>query len=1555
VLSSPPSFFHPQIRAWFAHRFGVPTAIQDRAWPVIAEGRHALITAPTGSGKTLTAFLWALDRLLTGAWSPGAVRVLYVSPLKALNADIERNLATPLAELLERFRAAGDAVPEIRAATRSGDTPPNERQRMLRRPPEILITTPESLNILLTSRGGRRLLGGLATVILDEIHAVAGSKRGTHLITAVDRLVRFSGEFQRIGISATVRPLERVAEFVGGYRLESPPESPAPAVYRRRPVEILRAPATKEYRLQVRAPAAFQQQEENQGASGETFWPLFAAELRRIIRGNRSTLLFANSRRLTEKITRQVNHEQAREVAYSHHGSLSKEIRSVVEQRLKAGELPAIISTSSLELGIDIGALDEVVLVQTPPGVAAAVQRLGRAGHGVGEVSRGRLYPLHDRDFIDAAVVARAVLEGDIEEVHPIQCPLDVLAQVVLSMVCEGPWPVAALYRELRTSAPYHSLPRRHLELVLEMLAGRYADSRIRDLKPRLSYDRVDGTVEAHRGAERLLYTSGGTIPDRGYFHLRLADSKAKLGELDEEFVWERSVGDTFTLGAQNWRVEAITHNDVLVVPARGAAALAPFWRAEQQDRGAHLSERIAEFLEEAERRLDDPTFRQELGERHALAPEAAAHLLDLLRRQRQVTGRALPHRHHLLVEHYADPYQGVARRQIILHTLWGGRVNRPFAIALQAAWQEAQGHAVEVLQDDDCINLILPEGFDGEIENLFDLVPEAHLEELLRQRLESTGFFGARFRENAARALLLPRGNPGRRLPLWLNRVRSKKLLETVSRYGDFPMVLETWRTCLEDELDLATLRRRLEEVRRGEVRITETHTQVASPFAANLIWTQTNKYMYEDDTPEGGRPSALRPDLLKELVFSSRLRPTLDPALVRHFEAKVQRTAPGYTPRSGLELRDWLEERVLIPGAEWRDLVAAIHRDQAAAGAPEAGAVGAAAVVLESAERAVAVVLPGGVVEDPPLCAVTVLPRLLAALELEPEAVSLRGVGPEGAAPEPPSPAVGAAVATVMESWRARGTDAGGEGEEAPLTGLLAEWLRFYGPLPPQRLAVVFGLGEPRVQEVLEALVESRTVVVDTLIQGFVEGDEASPEVCDSENLEILLRLRRTAARPAFDPQPIEALPLFLAHHQGLVEPGDDLEGLQERLDKLLGFPAPAAAWEGSLLPARMVPYYPAWLDTLTQESELQWLGCGRRRLTFTFPADVELLVEGDAAGPEGESDAAPDEISTVVFPPGRGRFGVEELALASQREPRRVLEALWQEAWRGRATSDTFLPVRRAIEGRFQAPEPGPIHRPQRSRGEGRRARRLVTGGAGRWAPAARPYPGLWSRVDPPPAERDALEEEELNRDRVRLLLDRYGVLFRELLARELPPLQWSRLFRSLRLMELSGEVLAGHFFTGISGLQFASPTAFRRLRGGLSQDAVYWFGAQDPISPCGLDLEVLRGTLPPRRATTYLVYQGVERIVTALRRGRELEITVPPEHPRLPEYLGFLRVLLGRQQHPMRAVEVESINGEPAATSRYLEVLRGLFSTTREARSIKLRKRYDAGSTEWPKTH
>jgi len=905
------SLFHPLIAAWFRESVGKPTPVQAAAWPRIAVGEHVLVTAPTGSGKTLTAFLWALNQLITGEYPRGRCGVLYVSPLKALNNDIQRNLLAPLEGLRAKFEEEGEDFPPIRVLTRSGDTPSRERQSMLRRPPEILITTPESLNLLLTSRGGTGMLGAPRVVILDEIHAVVDSRRGTHLMTAVERLARLAGEFQRIALSATVRPPEMVAEFAGGYLREGDRYTP-------RTVVPVRADMRKSYRIGVHYPTAIED---------ESRWPAIIDACREIIRRNRSTLIFTNSRRQAEQFTWKINAGEEEMLAYAHHGALSREIRLEVERRMKAGRLKAIVATSTLELGIDIGALDEVVLIGAPPAVSAAVQRAGRAGHRVGETSRATLFPTHGHDLLAAAVLAKNMPAQNIEAVQAVRRPLDVLAQVLVSMTAVEPWDIDELYAEIRRSYSYHDLPRAQFDLVMNMLAGRYADSRLRELSPRLSIDRLENTAAARPGAVRDLYLSGGTIPDRGLYHLRHMETNALIGELDEEYVWEARVGQPVTFGTQNWRIERITHNDVYVLPGSPSVKEAPFWKAEELNRDAHFAELVGLFLEEADGRLKDPAFLAELRRDYCLDPAAAEALLDYLARQREHAGCPLPHRHHLLVEHVETGPAGHPGNQVVLHTMWGGRVNRPFALALAQAWEERFGDPVETFTSDDAVYLVLSREIAGA--EVLSLVTGARLEELLRKGLEGSGFFGARFREAAGRALLLTRRRYNERLPLWVSRLRSKKLLAAVSNYPDFPLLLEAWRSCLRDEFNLDILQERLAECETGAITWSETRTLSPSPFAQVMSWRQMNHYVYIDDTPAGKTASNLRGDLLREVAFTPNLRPAISPAVIAQFEAKRRRLAPGYSPGTPRDLLDWVKERLLIPQEEWQQLLAAIQRD--------------------------------------------------------------------------------------------------------------------------------------------------------------------------------------------------------------------------------------------------------------------------------------------------------------------------------------------------------------------------------------------------------------------------------------------------------------------------------------------------------------------------------------------------------------------------------------------------------------------------------------------------
>ncbi|MGD0229431.1 MAG: DEAD/DEAH box helicase, partial [Syntrophorhabdales bacterium] len=1477
---------------------GEPTDIQAKAWPVIAGGAHALVTAPTGSGKTLTAFLWAINQLATGAWGPGQTRVLYVSPLKALNNDIRRNLTTPLAALAAYFLEAGESFPRILVLTRSGDTPAGERRQMLKRSPEILITTPESLNIILSSRSGRAMFTGVATIILDEIHAVVGTKRGTHLITAVERLVRLTGEFQRIALSATVRPLETVAGFVGGYAQRGGARSD---LYEKRRVEIVRSEDKKRYVIDVRFP-----QDARERLVDASWWPVLVEAFKKLIKAHRSTLLFVNSRRTAEKVTRLINEGEPQELAYAHHGSLSREIRLAVEQRLKNGELRAIVATSSLELGIDIGDLDRVILIQTPPSISSAIQRIGRSGHRVGGMSRGLLYPTHGHDFLSAAVIAKGVADQDIESVSPIEAPLDVLAQVIVSMVGLERWDVDELFAFIRKGYPYRHLSRKAFDLVLSMLAGRYAETWVRELKARISLDRVDNTVRGKEGVQRLIYLSGGTIPDRGYYDLRIEESRAKIGELDEEFVWERSIGETFSLGAHVWRIQKITSNDVEAVPTEAKSGIIPFWRAEDMSRDFHFSEKILLFLERSNSRLDDPSLRDELLRDYFLDNGAANGLIGYLRRQREATGTDLPHRHHLLIEHFQDPLNTSDMKQVILHTLWGGKVNRPFGLALRAAWEEKYHYHLEIIENNDCLLLMLPHEFSAEA--IFSLVTPENLERLLRVTLEKSAFFGAKFRENAGRALLLPRANFKKRLPLWLNRLRSKKLMDAVLQYPDFPILLETWRTCLRDEFDLGCLRQLLDEVRTGQIRLTEATTQAASPFADGLVWKQTNTYMYEDDLPLSGKTSRMSAELLREVLFSPSLRPRIPRNLVQDLEARLQRTAPGYAPRSADDLLDWAKERSLIPTPEWEALLSAAERDHALPAAEAATPV---------RYKLLSIRLPGASVRV--ICARESLDRISRAFSIPPDKRDSRDVVTG-------EPLTDRAPLSARIISGGKGVPQGGDQDDRALSDLFLQWLSFYGPVPKSSLKGVLGLDDAAVDELVAGLVETGALICDLLTES-AEG----LEVCDRENLEILLRMARRARQPSFRALGLDHLPLFLAAWQGLVKPGETASDLQDSLDQLFGYPGAADAWEKHILPARISPYYGSWLDNLMQGSGMMWFGCGSKRLSFAFADDLELfLAQGGSHDAEkAEDDALPDELSGL-FPGRMGRYTLPDIVRFSKSDSRAVTRKLWDLAWRGLVANDTFAALRQVILTDFAAADLK----------SGRR--RPIRPGHNRWG-AAQPFPGNWYVLDRQGVERDSIDEAELVKDRVRQLFRRYGILFRELVAFELPLFQWAAIFKALRLMELSGEILSGHFFEDIPGIQFISHEAYRFLKEPLPDDRIYWINAADPASLCGIRLDSLKGLFPSRIPSTHLVYHGKRRVVVSRRNGSALNFHVPSDDPRIFDYLSFFKVLLAREFNPEKIITVETINGKPAPDSDYARPMKK-FGFSGGYRGLELARRY-----------
>jgi ATP-dependent Lhr-like helicase len=906
----------------------------------------------------------------------------------------------------------------------------------------------------------------------------------------------------------------------------------------------------------------------------------------------------------------------------------------------------------------------------------------------------------------------------------------------------------------------------------------------------------------------------------------------------------------------------------VEVVPAEGRSGMSPFWKAEEVNRRPHLALRVAAALEAWNDRLGDPSLRSDLEREHLLEPGAAEALVEFLRRQREATGRDLPHRHHVLVEHVHDRLGGPEGCTVVVHTLWGGAINKPYSLALRAAWQERFGWAPELFQDNDALLLFLPE--DVEARDLLGLVTPENLERLLRKGLEASGFFGARFRENAARALLLPRSTGARRMPLWLTRQRAKNLFEAASRYEDFPMLLETWRTCLRDEFDLASLGRLLAEIASGAIRVGECSTPAPSPFCSGVLWRETNSFMYEDDTPRASGGTALSGDLVRELVLSADLRPRVDPSLAAELAARLDRTAEGWSPRGGMELLEWLKERIAIPAPEWDALLAACERDH---GTPRG--------------------------------------ELLAALA---DRIDERAFGAPGA---------GVRVVVAREALPRIERALGGEDDE--LTAIAAEWLRASGPIEPARMAAVFGLSPDCADAALRDLVEEEAVVVDRLLSG-----SDAVQVCDRQNLESLLRLARSRARPAVKPAPVDRLPLFIARRQGLVGVGeegapDPREQLQAAMERLFGFGLPVRLWEEEVLPARVGGYRAALLDDLAGSSGLGWFGCGRQRIGLAFPEDFELYLE------RGDADAV-----SRIFPDRAGRFGFWDLADSARLPTAELSDRLWNLAWAGGASNDSFAMLRRGIQDRFRAVNLG--------RDDGARPGRRPLGrraGFTRWQ-SSRPTAGLWYRTDQQggavarpggdgaAAGRDLVDIEELNRDRVRQLASRYGVLFREVLENELPALRWSALFRTMRMMELSGELVTGRFFDGVPGPQFALPGIAAELAGiaahpDSANEPVWWVNACDPASLCGVAVPGLKDLLPSRLPTTHVVYRGSAVVLVSRRRARDLEFRVPAEDPSLPGCLAFIRVMVGRDVRASAAVHVETIDGIPALESPYRPAL------------------------------
>jgi ATP-dependent Lhr-like helicase len=891
---------HPAVSTWFERSYGSPTVAQERAWPIVSSGKDLLLAAPTGSGKTLAAFLSLIDRLCREPRDEQGVRVLYVSPLKALNNDIQRNLDDPLAGISRTGEELGIAVPEIRTAVRTGDTVANERHRMTRKPPHVLITTPESLYLILTSPRARDMLRTVEHVIVDEIHAVAGTKRGSHLALSLERLRHLAGrEFQRIGLSATVRPLDEVGRFLGGWD-----DGP-------RPIEIVDAGSRRPTDLLVESPV-----EDFEALGGELdAWTMIEPRLLELVRAHRTTLLFVNNRRSAERLTRVLNDMAEEELARAHHGSMSREERLDVEGALKRGDLRCVVATGSLELGIDIGSVDLVVCVESPRGIARGLQRVGRSGHLVGQTSKGRIIPKFRGDLVESAAIAKGMLEGDVEPVRIPHDPLDVLAQQIVAMAAVDEWAPDDLYAVIRRSYPFRRLSRAHFDGVLAMLSGKYPSEEFGELRPRVVWDKAAGVVRARPGASQLALVSGGTIPDRGQFRVEHALTGAKLGELDEEMAMETRPGDVFVLGARPWRVVDITPQTVLVTDAQGAIPTVPFWKGDAFGRQYETGVRVARLLGDVRGGLDDPGIAERLQADYALDDSAAFNLIQYVRAQ--AAAGALPGERRIVVEQFRDE---LGDRRIVVHAPYGRMVLRPWSMALQEALCR-DGQCSDISVTDDGIHFRLAMQDNRDAADLVRRIDPTNLEEHLYPPLSRSALFTARFRENAQRALLLPKLGPGRRTPLWLQRLRAADLLEVARKHDDFPIVYETLREVLEDWSDMEHLREVLGGIASGAIEVSVVETQAPSPFAAGLVLQFIGDYFEEGDRQQQEfRDIALSLDrrLLRELLGTSSLRELLEPSAIADVEARLQRTADGRRARDRDEVEDLLIRLGALTDAE-------------------------------------------------------------------------------------------------------------------------------------------------------------------------------------------------------------------------------------------------------------------------------------------------------------------------------------------------------------------------------------------------------------------------------------------------------------------------------------------------------------------------------------------------------------------------------------------------------------------------------------------------------------
>jgi ATP-dependent Lhr-like helicase len=1506
--------FSPATSQWFAGAFAEPTAAQVGAWNAISSGSHALVVAPTGSGKTLAAFLWSIDRLLSApAIEPRRrTRVLYISPLKALGVDVERNLRSPLVGVTQTAKRLGLPAPDVTVGVRSGDTSTQDRRLLARTPPDILITTPESLYLMLTSAARETLLG-VETVIVDEVHAVAATKRGAHLAVSLERLdALLDKPAQRIGLSATVRPREEVARFLGG----------------RAPVTIVAPPSSKKFDLRVVVPvddmselgtsAQLDGPGAGTGAQG-SIWPHVEERIVDLILEHQSTIVFVNSRGLAERLTGRLNELYAERMypqselvavglstnsatpavmpgasgtsvgapallARAHHGSVSKDQRAIIEDDLKSGRLRCVVATSTLELGIDMGEVDLVVQVESPPSVASGLQRIGRAGHQVGEVSRGVLFPKHRADLIHVAVVSERMVEGKIEAIAIPQNPLDILAQQTVAAVALEPIDIEEWWEIVRRSAPFATLPRSAYEATLDLLSGLYPSDEFAELRPRIVWDRVSGTITGRPGAQRLAVTSGGTIPDRGLFGVFMVGSPStgsgtqttgsgtrgggRVGELDEEMVYESRVGDVIALGTTSWRIEDITHDRVMVAPAFGQPGRIPFWKGDGLGRPAELGRAIGAFIREVSTSAADAALERVRSA--GLDERAVSNLVSFIADQKVATGH-VPTDKTLVVERFRDE---LGDWRVILHSPYGMPVHSPWALAVTARVRERFGYDGAAVAADDGIIVRLPDT-DAQPPGAELFVFEAaELEQLVTDEVGGSALFASRFRESAARALLLPRYNPGKRSPLWQQRQRASQLLEVARKYPSFPIVLETVREVLQDVYDLPSLMSLTAQLANREFRIVEAETESASPFARSLLFGYVAAFMYEGDSPLAERRAAalsLDPTLLAELLGRAELRELLDPKVLEQTELELQRLSDDRKARDLEGVVDLL--RVLGP-LSLDELVARV----VPAVAPDAseGTISAWLDELTSTHR----ILPARIAGASRFAIIEDASRLRDAL----------GV----ALP------IGVPTAFVLPV-------------ADPVGDLVSRFARTHGPFTAAAVAERFGLGIAVVLDSLRRLASDRRVV-----EGEFRPGASGSEWVDAEILRRLRSRSLAALRQEVEPVSQDALGRFLPAWQHIQPDASrrlsGADGLLQIIEQLGGVALPASAWETLVLPARMRDYSQAWLDELTVSGEVLWSGAGTLpgsdgwvSLHLAETAAVSLPVPVDAETTELQRDI-------LVALAGGGAYFFRQLGTAlGAPDDRELTTALWDLVWAGLVTNDTFAPLRSFLGGKA-APRRAPRARSYRGRTQS-----LLTAQSGPPTVA-----GRWSLL--PLAEGDTTVRAKATAE---ALLDRHGVVTRGAVMSEGIAGGFALVYKVLSTFEETGRARRGYFVDGLGGAQFGTGATIDRLRQFTRDDdaipelAAITLAATDPANPYGAALgwPPSEGHRPGRKAgALVLLVDG--RLAAYIERGGKTVLTFTDDEAVLSAAATSLaqavRTGLGR-------LRIERINGEFGVGTAFGRVL------------------------------